>query len=438
MFRSTLKKVLVTLLVSLIAFPLFSGGAQEEAEDEVVEIRFPWWGDSSRHEVYNEIADRFEEANPDIRVAREPTSWGDYWDRLTTQVAGGNAPDVVSMHQFQVASYARRGALIDMWPLVEEGYLNLDGIPESVIGSGELEGELLMTAKGVTMTGWMYNTAVFDELGLEYPDFDWTREEFAETAIAVAQAFEEQGYGEGYFGASDMSTGTFTPFQYWVRQEGGELFTEDGQLGFDREMMIGWYEFWQDLREAGAIPDAETDAEQEGLPPEQSLFAQGRVGLHQAPFNQITHFEPHLEGGEAHLLRHPTLPGGEVGEFIEGAYLAISSDSDNPEAAARFISFFTNTEEAAEVFLTEQGPPPATEMQELVASLVGDMEARELDGIQRTLAIADEGSPAPFDPPERPEVESAFDDAGEAIQFGQLSIEEAVDRFFDEAEMILQ
>ena len=437
MFRSISRAILTALVFSLIAVPLMAGGAQEDDEPDVVEIRFPWWGDSSRHEVYNEIADRFEEANPDIRVAREPTSWPDYWDRLTTQVAGGNAPDVVSMHQFYVASYARRGALRDMWPLVESGHLNLDGIPDSVIGSGELAGELLMTAKGVTMTGWSYNTAVFDELGLDYPDFDWTRDDFVETATAVAEGFREHGYGDGYFGASDGS-GDLTPFQYWVRQEGGELFTEEGQLGFDREMMIGFFEFWEQLREDGVIPDAETIAEQEGLPPEQSLYAQGRVGIHQHPFNQITHFEPHLDGGEAHLLRHPTLPGGEIGEFIEGAYLAISSDSEHPEAAARFISFFTNTEEAAEIFMTEQGPPPATRMQELVAGLVGPMEARELEGIQRTLAIADGGSPAPFDPPERPEIQAAFEDAGEAIRFGQLSVEAAVDRFFDEAEMILQ
>ena len=65
---------------------------------DVVEIRFTWWGDTTRNEMYNQICDRFEEANPDIKVIRESGSWNDYWDKLATQVAGGNAPDVISMH----------------------------------------------------------------------------------------------------------------------------------------------------------------------------------------------------------------------------------------------------------------------------------------------------------------------------------------------------
>jgi len=83
------------------------------SKDEKVEIRFSWWGDTGRNEVYNEIVDRFEEEHPNITVKREFGGWGDYWDRLATQIAGGNAPEVVSMHQFYVSDYARRNALLN-------------------------------------------------------------------------------------------------------------------------------------------------------------------------------------------------------------------------------------------------------------------------------------------------------------------------------------
>ncbi len=43
----------------------------------VIEIRASWWGDTTRNEKYNEIIDRFEAENPDIKVVRESGSWND-------------------------------------------------------------------------------------------------------------------------------------------------------------------------------------------------------------------------------------------------------------------------------------------------------------------------------------------------------------------------
>ena len=64
-----------------------STGATEQVNEEKngnkTEIRFAWWGIQKRHEVYDEICNRFEAANPDIKVIREPNSWSDYWDELS-------------------------------------------------------------------------------------------------------------------------------------------------------------------------------------------------------------------------------------------------------------------------------------------------------------------------------------------------------------------
>src|SRR5699024_10286606 len=111
-------------------------------------------------------------------VKREFGGWDDYWDKLTTQIAGGNAPDVVSMHQFYVSDYARRNALLNLNDLVSSDIIDLTDFPESTVDSGKIDDNLFMVAKGITMTGWIYNTAIFDELGVDYPDFDWTWDEF--------------------------------------------------------------------------------------------------------------------------------------------------------------------------------------------------------------------------------------------------------------------
>ena len=228
-----------------------SGDAGGNTKDEKVEIRFSWWGDTSRNEVYNGIVDRFEDEHPNITVKREFGRWDDYWNRLATQIAGGNAPDVVSMHQFYVSDYAGRNALLNLNNLVDSQKINLSDFPEAAVDSGKLNGDIYMVAKGLTMPGLAYSTATFDELGVEYPKFDWTWDEFIAKVTEIQQAIGS----EINWATGDMSGGQLQPlFRYYVRQNGKDLFTEDGQLGFDKEDLVEWWAMWDNLRQQGVIP----------------------------------------------------------------------------------------------------------------------------------------------------------------------------------------
>ncbi|MBM7570215.1 ABC transporter substrate-binding protein [Aquibacillus albus] len=402
-----------------------------ESDKEEVEIRFTWWGDTARHEIYNEIADQFEEKHPHITVKREFGGWNDYWDKLTTQVAGGNAPDIVGMHQEYVSDYARRGALIDLAPYIDSGVINVDDFPQSVVDSGKLGGDTVMVAQGVTMSGQMFNTAVFDKLGVEYPDMNWTWDDFKNKAIELTEASDE----EGFWGSADLSNQLTPNFKYFVRQKGKLLFTEDGQLGFDREDMIEWYEMWDELRQKGAIPDAATTSEYFEVPLEQSLIVEQKIGIGGIPANQIHLYQQQFDEGEVRMVRQPTMSGGENGEFIEGAYLSITEGSEHPEEAAMFINHFVNAEEAGKVFKLEQGSPGSTKIVELVKPLLGPAQQRTLDYLSETLPIAES---APYPPKGMSEIEQAFMDTSYSIAFGEMSIEDAVDEFIRNAESILE
>ncbi len=397
---------------------------------EEAEIRFTWWGDTKRNEVYNAIVDRFEEEYPHITVKREFGGWGDYWDRLATQTAGDNAPDVVSMHQFYVSDYARRDALLDMQTVVDTGELDLSQFPESAIDSGRINDTLYMVPKGVTMPGWAYNTALFDELGVDYPDMNWTYEDFQATS---AEIYENSG-GE-IWGSSDMSGGQLQPnFRYFARQSGEDLFTEDGQLGFSADTLTAWWTMWDELRQQGVIPDAATGTEYENAPLEQNLFVTGQTALHQIPANQIYLYQQQFETGEIHMVRMPQLPGGDNGEYIEGAYLSITKASEHPKEAALFIDFFVNSEQSLELFKVEQGSPANKEMGEFVKPLLDPAQARAVTFIQETLDYA---SPAVYAPIGVAEVETAFKDNATAIAYGEKSIKQAVADFMSNADDIL-
>lgn len=394
-------------------------------ENKPVEIRFTWWGDSKRNEVYNAIADRFEEEYPHITVKREFGGWGDYWDRLSTQIAGGNAPDVVSMHQFYVSDYARRNALLDLESVTEQ--INLGDFPEQTVDSGRIDGKLYMVPKGVTMPGWVYNTALFDELGVQYPDMNWTWEEFSAKVTELA----EKGASKNIWGAQDMSGGQLQPnFRYFLRQNGKDLFTEDGKLGFEKEQLVAWWTMWDELRKKNAIPDASTGEEYDNVPLEQSMFVQGKIAMHQIPANQIYLYQQQFESGELQMVRLPHIEGGPNGEYIEGAYLSISEKSKHPKEAAMFIDFFINSEKSLELFKVEQGSPASSVMSEYVKPLLEPAQQRAVDFIQETLPYAESAVYAPIGVQV---VETAFADNASLIAFGEITVEQAADNFFKAA-----
>lgn len=399
---------------------------EEGNQEEEVEIRFGWWGGEARHEKHNAIIDKFEEKYPHITVKREFGDWADYWDRLATQTAGGNAIDVISMHQFQVSNYASRGSLLDLSEYVDSGVINLEHFPEPVVQSGTIDDEIVMIAQGNTMTGTTYNSGMFDELGIDYPDMNWTWDDFVNKAIELNDALNS----DEHWGAADSSN-SFTGFQYFARQRGNDIFTEEGTIGFDEEDMIDWLTMWQQLRDAEAVPDAATATEFEGGQ-ENSLLGNNRIAMMLSPSNQKKIYQIYADG-ELREVRVPTLEGGKDGEFIEGAYLSVSATSAHPQEAAMFIEFWINAEEAVDIFGIEQGILGSTEMNEYVRPQLAPEAQAEMDFT--SLAI-EHATPTPVRPATGAQVETAFGDAADSVSYGQSSIEKAVDNFFSEAERI--
>lgn len=408
-----------------------NGTEEPDVSKEPVEIRFTWWGDTKRNEVYNAIVDRFEAEYPHITVKREFGGWADYWDRLTTQIAGNNAPDVVSMHQFYVSDYARRNALVDLQTVLDSGE-HLEDFPQSTIDSGKIDGKLYMVPKGVTMPGWAYNTALFDELGVEYPDMNWTWDDF----VAKVLEIKEKAGSRNIWGSPDGGGGQPQPnFRYFLRQHGQDLYTEDGKLGFTKDLLVEWWTMWDNLRKQDAIPDATTGTEFENAPLEQNMFVKGLTAITQIPANQIYLYQQQFQSGEIRMVRMPTLEGGENGEYIEGAYLSITQGSKHPKEAALFINFFINSEKSLELFKVEQGSPASTKMSEFVKPLLDPAQQRSVSFIQETLQYA---TPAVYAPLGATEIEQAFKDNSTAIAFGRATVEEAANNFMKTAESVLK
>ncbi|GGH82445.1 multiple sugar transport system substrate-binding protein [Pullulanibacillus pueri] len=431
-----IRKFILIISSCLLIIGLIGCGNDESTSGKKakqVVIHFSWWGDTTRNKVYNSIIKKFEKEHPNIIVKGQSGNWSDYWDKLTTQMAGGNAPDIISMHPDYVSDYARRNGLLDLDKYVDSGVLNLDDFTESVRDSGKIDEKLYMVSQGVSLGGQMYNTALFDQLGVDYPNMNWTWDDFVQKATDITEALKSKGQSKGHWGVTDEST-DFGLFHNFVREKGKDLYTSDGKLAFDKNDLVEWFTMWDEMREKGIIPDAATSNEYASVSLEQSLFAKEKVAIAGAPGNQLYLYQQQVKNGKVNMVRQPTMEDGENGEYVGGAYLSVSANSKHPREAAKFIDFFVNSEKSLKIFKVEQGIPGSTKMTKFVKPLLDPAQRDGVDYVEKALQYAGQ---SPYPPVGSAEITTAFNNAATSIAYGKASIKQAADHFMTTAGRIL-
>jgi len=92
--------------------------AAPAASAEAVDISY-WLWDANQLPAYQQCADAFMVANPNIKVTLTQSGWGDYWDGIQTGMVAGTAPDVFTDHLAKYPEFASKGQLVDIQPFVE-------------------------------------------------------------------------------------------------------------------------------------------------------------------------------------------------------------------------------------------------------------------------------------------------------------------------------
>ena len=400
-----------------------------------VEIRFAWWGDTKRNELYNAICDNFQKDNSNIKIVREVSSWNDYFDKLATQTAGGNAPEVFGIHPNFVSDYARRGAMQSIEEYVKSGTIDLSNFSQSVVDGGKVNGVNYMVSQGITFSNQMINLTLFDKLKVEKPSSNWTWEEFASKAKEIKAAAKKAGMNDVY-GTHDNSN-MLQYFRYMVRQEGRDLYDKDGNITFTEADAEKWFEFWKDLRDSGAMPSAATANEHAKDTLEQNLFTNSKIGVALFAVNQIALYQEQMGDTNLGLMRNPTSANGKNGEYIEGAFLAISSKSDKSkqDAAAKFINYFVNSEDSLKLFKLEQGVPGNTKMAEYIKPLLSEPQQKALVFVNDTVKYAEV---AVYPPKGATPLDAAFRDAAANVAYGDQSPAQAAKSLVEQCRQIIQ
>ncbi|MFC6016863.1 ABC transporter substrate-binding protein [Plantactinospora solaniradicis] len=408
-----------TAVIACLA-PALVGCGDDGADSGPRTLRYSWWGNAERADLMKQAIALFESKNSDIKVTPSFQEYEAYWQKMATETAGGNAPDVLQMDFSYLREYADRGVLYDLKKQTGDNLVLGDLLP-GFQGAGEVDGALYGVPVGGNTWSMYYNPALFTRAGVPAPAVGWTWQDYRDAMEKVTRA--TGSYGGGNY------TGIIYNLEVQLRQRGGQLFTADGKLGFTKEQLTAFWTEGQELIKAKVV-----------LPVDKAVQIKPRSGF-------VDDLIASELGWDNFLVRYaaetktplklapvPTDNPGQLGQYLKPAMLlSASSRTKHPEAAARLISFLINDPEVGRIFGGNRGLP-ATNAQRAAAQLQGPLA--EVAAYEK--GIADQLTKAPPAPPKGAgTVETAFIRISEELHYGRISVAQAVDRFFAEAEETL-
>lgn len=433
-----MKKALALVLFLTTACALvFAAGTDEQATDgDPEELRLMWWGSQRRHEITIDVLELYGERN-NVDVTYEFAGFSDYWTKLSTMAAGRNLPDVMQLGYPHLGDWQGRGMLIPLDEYAESGVLDLSNIPSGTLDGGRIDGELYAVSLGVNTWAFVLDVDMFEEAGLALPSDDWSWDDFEQTAMELNGALDDVwGMGAGLptdqiWRALYLSSG-MQPFDY---TNGGLGYTDDQILVDHLEMIL-------ELQEAGAIPHISVQASDYayGENPEIQPIIEGDAAMSFIASNQLVAQWTAAGGPSERNFTLATVPrsGEQSANWLRPSMLfAVTRDSESPETAADFVSFFVNDIEANRILMAERGVPVATDVRDELASVVDRPAQVVFEFIGR---IADNAVPIP------PPAPQGWNDllqnvwqpvVRDGVLFGEVSPQEAAETFREEAADIL-
>lgn len=198
--------------------------ASDDSADGTTTIRLGAYAASGSdfEKTLNGQIKEFENANPTVKIKLEVAPYADFFKRLATQVAGGNAPDLWLSDGVLVPQYAARGALADLSGRIDDATaantLGLDLVRDA-------DGKVYGFPQGAQTPALYYNKKLFDDARVPYPTADWTYQDLADAAKKLTKDTNGDGKTDQW-GFRAYSSG-FTE-TWWVaaRAFGSDIVTD--------------------------------------------------------------------------------------------------------------------------------------------------------------------------------------------------------------------
>lgn len=392
-----------------------------------------WWGNQTRNERTQKIIDLYSEQNPGVTIDGQFSEFNDYWQKLATAAAGHSMPDIVQMDYKYLNQYVTNGLLVDLTPYVEDGTINTADCNQDVLNSGSVNGGLYALCNGINSPALLYNKTLLDENGITVKD-NMTLDEFIDVCKEV---YEKTGYKTNLCYNQNEQW-----IEYFLRADDIVLY-EDGKLGGDSyEPYADFFKLYEDGLKDGYVIDPSVFAERSIGSVEQDplVYGSSPETMSWCAFaysNQLTAtVSAAPEGTEIGLTTWPSADPKKSDYLKPSQFFAISTDSKNPEEAAKILNFITNDVDCNNILLGERGIPLSSKTAEAIAPNLDETTQKVITFVNDVVSA----NSSQVNPPSTngaSEVNDLINKLQEQVCYGQLSAEDAGKQLFEQGNQIM-
>jgi multiple sugar transport system substrate-binding protein len=409
----------------LCAMAAGCGGSGESVGGGKVVLRYTWWGNPDRAERTEQAVALFEKQHPDIQVQTSFSAYEAYKQKLATQAAGGDAPDVMQLDYRQIDQYASGGVLLDL--ARQKAVLRTSEIDPGLLATGRLDGTQYAIPQGRGTETVAYDVKVWKESGVPLPGRSWTWSEWADTMRALAEK-------TGKPGATDPGWSEDS-FEVWLRGQGKSLYTKDGGLGFTADDLTRWWTFTDKLRREGVVSPAEQTTQLDGSV-ENTPLGRGEAVADSNWDAPASGYLALIPGGVA-LAPMPSGEDDTPGQYFKPSmFLGVGANTGHAKEAAQLVDFLINDEQAAKILGATRGIPVNESVREEIEPQLKDFD-KTIAAYQSSL----EGSLK--DPPQAPPsgdnaLQTTFQRDYDQVSYERMSPREAAENYVTEAKAELR
>ncbi len=323
-----------SILASTLLLPTLLHAADK------ITLRYAVW-DRNQLSSEQEIAKRFEQANPDIKIEIELTPSAQYFVKLDSAAAGGVAPDIFWINMPYFVQYAKNGIMEPLAPYIKDSGLKLDDVVASSVKAYQYDGQQMAIPRDVDSIAVWYNKKLFDQAGVSYPTSDWSWDDLKSKATALKSGLK----GAAFPLVMDLSIDGQDSYMNLLFQNGNHIVPKDGQptdIANDKSIWV--YQQLQGMMKDGLMPSAQQMSEVKT----ENIFQSNRAAMVYAgswlaaPFANNPLINDHIgvvmmpkierQSGVAHSLA-----------------FAMSAKSAHKQAAWKYIAFMSSEASQAEL-----------------------------------------------------------------------------------------
>ncbi|WP_286230721.1 ABC transporter substrate-binding protein [Neobacillus mesonae] len=332
---------MILLLISMFSLAACSssGSSENKAAGDggnsdtkgTTTLRFATWDSGEALKIQQDIAKKFEEKNPGVKVQVE--AYGDGFDqKLAASFGAKNPPDVMYMWNFP--AYVESLEPLDQY-IKGDPEMDLNDYYQGLFNYSSLNGKIYGMPAGFTTRVVYYNKDLFDQAKIPYPKDGWTWDDFKQIAKKLSDPSKKQ-YGFGVVPEPDTYD-----LQGLIWSNGGSYISDDGKK------INGYMNSPETIEAISVLSDMLKDksAVLVGGKNQQSgddIFKAGKIAMWESGVWPLEGFkQAKINFGTVEVPSFGSKPAKGV---IASSAVSIAKDSNHKDLAYKFVKFYSSPE----------------------------------------------------------------------------------------------